>query len=234
MFLVMVFEAMQELFQWNTFLNGVEHVIIIEVKAIGSCEQRQVLIKLVELHLKIIEFLVGWFLGLSQKILQSFIGLVRCSVVDNEGSPHCTEVSFGRIFIVGHNVIAGINPLVLGISTEEEQNVSKLVGSVKVLELCKLIKLIAPEESNFEGSILENWELLSDGVIGGNGNGVLGLGRSTWQNWASKEAEVHGEGRKELELKMSYGDKRLNNNMMQKSELRQIEFIYLNLLKWSS
>jgi hypothetical protein len=30
------------------------------------------------------------------------------------------EASFGRIFIVGHNVIAGINPLVLGISTEEE------------------------------------------------------------------------------------------------------------------
>jgi hypothetical protein len=32
-----------------------------------------------------------------------------------------------------------------------------------------------PEESNFEGSILENWELLSDGVISSNGNGVLGL-----------------------------------------------------------
>jgi hypothetical protein len=28
--------------------------------------------------------------------------------------------SFGRIFIVGHDVIAGVNPLVLGISTEEE------------------------------------------------------------------------------------------------------------------
>ncbi len=29
------------------------------------------------------------------------------------------EVSFSGIFIVGHNVIAGINPFVLGISTEE-------------------------------------------------------------------------------------------------------------------
>jgi hypothetical protein len=36
--------------------------------------------------------------------------------------------------------------------------------------------LSAPEESNFNGSILENWELLSDGVIGNNGDGVLGLG----------------------------------------------------------
>jgi hypothetical protein len=32
-----------------------------------------------------------------------------------------------------------------------------------------------PEESNFEGSILENWELLGDGVISSNGDGVLGL-----------------------------------------------------------
>jgi hypothetical protein len=32
-----------------------------------------------------------------------------------------------------------------------------------------------PEESNFKGSILENWELLGDGVISGNGDGVLGL-----------------------------------------------------------
>jgi hypothetical protein len=30
------------------------------------------------------------------------------------------EASFGRIFIVGHDVIVGVNPLVLGISTEEE------------------------------------------------------------------------------------------------------------------
>jgi hypothetical protein len=30
-----------------------------------------------------------------------------------------------------------------------------------------------PEESDFEGSILENWELLGDGVISGNGDGVL-------------------------------------------------------------
>jgi hypothetical protein len=86
------------------------------------------------------------------------------------------EVSFSRIFIVGHNVIACINPLVLAISTAEEYNVRKLVGSIKVLELCELIKLSVPEESNFKGSILENWELLSDGVIGSNGDGVLGLG----------------------------------------------------------
>ncbi len=92
--------------------------------------------------------------------------------------------------------------------------INLLVGSIEVLELCELIKLSVPEESDFKGSIRENWELLSDGVIGGNGNGVLGLGRSTWQNWASKEAEVHGEGRKELELKMSYGDKRLNDNVV--------------------
>ena len=51
----------------------------------------------------------------------------------------------------------------------------KLVGSIEVLELCELIKLSAPEESDFEGSILENWELLGDGVISGNGNGVLYL-----------------------------------------------------------
>jgi hypothetical protein len=30
------------------------------------------------------------------------------------------EASFGRILVVGHNVIAAIDPLVLGISTEEE------------------------------------------------------------------------------------------------------------------
>jgi hypothetical protein len=41
------------------------------------------------------------------------------------------EASFGRIFIVGYNVIAGIYPFFLGISTEEEQNIGKLVGSVK-------------------------------------------------------------------------------------------------------
>jgi hypothetical protein len=33
---------------------------------------------------------------------------------------HYVEASFGRIFIVGHNVIARIDPLVLGISAEEE------------------------------------------------------------------------------------------------------------------
>jgi hypothetical protein len=52
----------------------------------------------------------------------------------------------------------------------EEQNVGKLVGSDEVLELCELIKLSVPEESDFEGSILENWELLSDIVFGSNGN----------------------------------------------------------------
>jgi hypothetical protein len=81
-----------------------------------------------------------------------------------------------------------------------------------VLELCKLIKLSAPEESNFEGSILENWELLGDGVISGNGDGVLGLRSEVHGKIGLRKAEGHGEGqekRKELEFKMSYGDKRL-------------------------
>jgi hypothetical protein len=115
-------------------------------------------------------------------------------VVDNEGSPHCAEASFGRIFIVGHNVIAGINSLVLGISTEEEENIGKLVGSIEVLELCKLIKLSVPEESNFERSILENWELLGDRVISGNGDGVLGLRSEVLGEIGLRKAEGHGEG----------------------------------------
>ncbi len=92
--------------------------------------------------------------------------------------------------------------------------INLFVGSIEVLELCELIKLSVPEESNFKGSILENWELLSDRVISGNGNGVLGLGSEVLGNIGLQKAEVHGEGRKELELKMSYGDKRLNNNVV--------------------
>jgi hypothetical protein len=124
------------------------------------------------------------------------------------------EASFGRIFIVAHDIIAGINPLVLGISTEEEYNIGKLVGSIKVLELCKLIKLSVPEQSNFKGSILENSELLSDGVISSNANGVLGLGSKVLGEIGFQKAEVHGEGQKELEFKMSYGDKGLKDNAM--------------------
>jgi hypothetical protein len=52
-----------------------------------------------------------------------------------------------------------------------------------------------PEESNFEGSILENWELLGDGVIGSNaGDGVLGLGSIVLGKIGLQKAEVHGEG----------------------------------------
>jgi hypothetical protein len=40
--------------------------------------------------------------------------------------------------------------------------VNCLVGSIKILELCKLIKLSAPEKSDFKGFILKNWELFSD------------------------------------------------------------------------
>jgi hypothetical protein len=90
--------------------------------------------------------------------------------------------------------MAGINPFVFGISTEEEQNVGKLVGSDEVLELCELIKLSVPEQSDFEGSILENWELLSDKVIGSNGDGVLGLRSEVLCKIRFRKAEVHGEG----------------------------------------
>ncbi len=51
-----------------------------------------------------------------------------------------------------------------------------------------------PEESDFKGSILKNWELLSDGVIGGDGNGVLGLGSKVIGEIRFQKAEVHGEG----------------------------------------
>jgi hypothetical protein len=67
------------------------------------------------------------------------------------------------------------------------------------------------------GSILENWELLSDGVIGGNGDGVLGLGSEVLGEIGLQKAEVHGEGRekrKELEFKMSYGNKRLKDDVV--------------------
>ncbi len=69
-----------------------------------------------------------------------------------------------------------------------------------------------PEESDFKGFILENWELLSDGVISSNGDGVLGLKSEVLGEIGLQKAEVHGEGQKELEFKMSYGDKGLNNN----------------------
>jgi hypothetical protein len=70
----------------------------------------------------------------------------------------------------------------------------KLVGSIKVLELSKLINLSAPVESNFEGSIFKNWELLSDRVISSNSDGVLGLGSEVLGKIRLRKAEVHGEG----------------------------------------
>jgi hypothetical protein len=73
--------------------------------------------------------------------------------------------------------------------------INLLAACVEVLKLCKLIKLSAPEESNFEGYILENWELLSDGVIGSsNGIGVLGLESEVLGEIRLRKAEVHGEG----------------------------------------
>jgi hypothetical protein len=74
-----------------------------------------------------------------------------------------------------------------------------------------------PEESDFEGSILENWELLGDRVISGNGDGVLGLRSEVLGEIGLKKAAGHGEGqekRKELEFKMSYGDERLKDREM--------------------
>jgi hypothetical protein len=67
-----------------------------------------------------------------------------------------------------------------------------------------------PEESDFEGSILENWELLGDGVIGGNGSEVRYLVKSGFERL---KFMVKVE-KKELEFKMSYGDKRLKDNVV--------------------
>jgi hypothetical protein len=75
-----------------------------------------------------------------------------------------------------------------------------------------------PEESNFEGSILKNWELLSDRVISGSGNGVVGLGSEVLGEIRLEKAKVHGEGQKELEFKMSYGDNGLNDKVVKKSK----------------
>jgi hypothetical protein len=75
------------------------------------------------------------------------------------------------------------------------------------------MELSKPEESNFEGSILENWNFLEMESMVVMAMEYLVLEAKYLGKIQKLKFMVKVE-RKELELKMSYGDKRLNNNMM--------------------
>jgi hypothetical protein len=65
--------------------------------------------------------------------------------------------------LLGITLLRALIHLSLASPLRRSRMLVNLLAASKFLsfELCKLIKLSVPEESDFEGSVLENWELLS-------------------------------------------------------------------------